>query len=315
MVCPACRGPHGAQGLDVVDDDVLGCACEARYPVVDGIPLVFRDLDAWLASEGVEALRRHDLPSGVDRILTRGAGGSLARNAALVAAYAEPQACALRDWLARVGATLGGSILEVGSGCGALGRSDVVAVDHNLALLRRHPSRLRLCADAGDPPFVAESFDAVVLANVLDSCADPALVLAQAQALVRPGGVLVVTCAFAFNESVTPRARWFDAAWLGGALRGTPPRLAAPAASSGERGEDASAEGGAAPGAASTGPRPRRAPSNGGREGGGAPPPHESWQIEEETPDLTWAVRVNERLVQSFRVDAWIVRKDAALQG
>jgi hypothetical protein len=56
----------------------------------------------------------------------------------------------------------------------------------------------------------------------------------------------------------------------GGVAEGTPPRLAASAASSGARGEDASAAGGAAPGAASTGPRPRRPPSKGDREGAGA---------------------------------------------
>ncbi len=66
-------------------------------------------------------------------------------------------------------------------------------------------------------------------------------------------------------------ARFPASASGGGVAEGTPPRLAALAASSGERGEDASAEGGAAPGAASTGPRPRRSPSNGDREGGGPP--------------------------------------------
>ncbi len=64
-----------------------------------------------------------------------------------------------------------------------------------------------------------------------------------------------------------------DGRLSGEALRSTPPRLAPSGALSGERGEDASAEGGAAPGAASTGPRPRRLPSNGGREGGAGPPP------------------------------------------
>jgi hypothetical protein len=57
-----------------------------------------------------------------------------------------------------------------------------------------------------------------------------------------------------------------------GGVAGTPPRLAPPGASSGARGEDASAEGGAESGSASAGPRPRRSPPGGGREGGGKPP-------------------------------------------
>ena len=74
----------------------------------------------------------------------------------------------------------------------------------------------------------------------------------------------------------------------GGVAEGTPPRLAASAASSGERGEDASAEGGAAPGAASTGPRPRRPSSKDGREGAGSPPPQEAPETSD--PDTrAWA--------------------------
>ncbi|MEN9785433.1 MAG: hypothetical protein RLZZ299_697 [Pseudomonadota bacterium] len=53
----------------------------------------------------------------------------------------------------------------------------------------------------------------------------------------------------------------------GGVAEGAPPRPAPPGASSGERGEDASAEGGAEPDSANTGPRPRRSPPGGGREG------------------------------------------------
>jgi SAM-dependent methyltransferase len=94
----------------------------------------------------------------------------------------------------------------------------VVALDCAFAPLRRNASGLRVCADAGDPPFGPSSFDAVVLANVLDACADPGLVLAQADALLAPGGTLVVTCAFAFQPTVTPRARWFDADALDAAL-------------------------------------------------------------------------------------------------
>ncbi len=63
-------------------------------------------------------------------------------------------------------------------------------------------------------------------------------------------------------------------AWAGrGALRGTPPRLAPTGASSGVRGEDATAEGGAERGSASAGPRPRRPTPGGGREGVEPPAP------------------------------------------
>lgn len=227
LVCPACRGTS-AEGLQVKllatgEPGTLACTCGAAFPIVDGVPIVRRDLAAWLASEGPDALRRHDLPPACERILVEGTGGAVARNDALLSVYATPSDGALQRWLRDKCAALEGSVLELGSGIGVTGRRDVVAIDHNLGLLRRHRAWARVCADAGDPPFLAESFDAVVLANLLDSCVDPGLVLAQADALLVPGGTMIVTCGFAFQESVTPRERWFDAEALELALLGERP--------------------------------------------------------------------------------------------
>lgn len=222
LICPACRHVS-AEGLHVrtLDDvdGLLRCACGAAYPVVDGVPIVFRDLNGWLSGEGAEALRRADLPAAVAARIVAGAGGALARNDALVDVYARSRHGDLQDWLRRVVGALPGDVLEMGAGLGACERDDVVALDHNLALLRRHPGR-RVCGDAADPPFLPDRFDAVVLANVLDSCAEPGLVLGQADALLKPGGTLVVTCAYAFQDAITPRARRFAPSDLVAALDG-----------------------------------------------------------------------------------------------
>ena len=226
LVCPACR--HAIDGVlhvrtlpDPVDA-VVRCACGAAYPVIDGIPIVRRDLDAWLLSEGAEAWRRTDLPEPLEALLADHAPEPLPRNRALVRAWRASREGPLQARLAELLDSLPGDVLELGAGVGVTAR-DVVAVDHNLGVLRAHPSPRRVCADAMDPPFLAESFDVVVLANLLDACADPGLVLAQADALLRPGGALVVTCAYAFQAAVTPRAAWFGAEALADALlRGAP---------------------------------------------------------------------------------------------
>lgn len=220
LICPACRRLEGGDlYVWTVEPDPAGlrCACGATYPVIDGVPLLFRDLDAWLASEGAEAFKRADLPAAAQERLLLGAGGALARNASLVATYARSRNGPLQDWLRATMAAAEGPVLELGSGLGASDRADVVALDHNLALLRHHPG-VRVCGDAADPPFLPASFSTVVLANLLDSCADPGLVLAQADALLRPGGRLVVTCAFAFQDTITPRAHRFTPGDLVAAL-------------------------------------------------------------------------------------------------
>ncbi len=73
-------------------------------------------------------------------------------------------------------------------------------------------------ADVCEPPLPAEAFDIVLLLNVLDNARDPLLCLGQADALLKPGGRLVVTCPHAYQPHITPEERW---------LAGSP-RLAGP---------------------------------------------------------------------------------------
>jgi SAM-dependent methyltransferase len=73
--------------------------------------------------------------------------------------------------------------------------------------------RLRwVVADIFDPPFMAETFAAVVMLNLLDAVAEPLGLLGQAEALLRPGGVLLTSSPYHFQTAVTPEAdglrRW-----------------------------------------------------------------------------------------------------------
>lgn len=126
-----------------------------------------------------------------------------------VAMYRRSTAGPLQAWLRRV---VPAGALELGSGVGV--RADSALLDADPGMLRAAPNAVRVCADVHDPPFPPASFEAVVLANVLDSVADPLLVLQQAVALLAPGGLLIVTCAYAFRADITPEAAWFTPAAL-----------------------------------------------------------------------------------------------------
>ena len=82
-------------------------------------------------------------------------------------------------------------------------RDDVLGVDLDWAMLQQYRGP-KLLSDVLDPPFEANTFDGVLLFNILDSCRDPFLLLQQAIALLQPGGTLLICCPFAYSEQITP---------------------------------------------------------------------------------------------------------------
>ncbi len=209
LTCPTCRASTPLR-LDPVG---LACVCGARFPVVDDTPIVLREVDAWLDQERATVLLRRDLPPQVlDRLLAT-ESGPITRSRLRLRSYADRPEDGLCRWLTAELATVGGPILDLCCGAGVHGRDNILGVDLDWLMLQRYPGP-RVLADATDPPFAPASFGAVLLINAIDSVRDPSLLLGQADALLQPGGTLLLTSPFSWSPEITPAAWTFDEATL-----------------------------------------------------------------------------------------------------
>lgn len=172
---------------------------------------MLRDLDGWLESNRASVLARVDLPA---RVSERVGGPVFLSRARLDAHHEGP----LVQRVQELSASLDGPVLDLGCGSGWHGRGDAVGLDGDLDAARR--AAHGVVGDAADPPFAGSSFETVLLLNLLDSTRDPRMVLAQADALLRPGGTLLISCAYAFDH--TPYEARFTDAQLMATLGGDP---------------------------------------------------------------------------------------------
>jgi SAM-dependent methyltransferase len=168
--------------------------CQVRYPLVHGIPVVAKDPQRFVQAQGERLNGPPDLRFP-----------------------AEP--CELRERVQAWLSELDGDLLDLGCGAGLHGDARVVGLDNDAASLRHYPGP-RVLGDAHDPPWGPRSFDAVLLLNLLDSCRNPRLVLAQADTLLRATGVLLISCAFAFADHITDEHQRFTADQLLASLGG-----------------------------------------------------------------------------------------------
>jgi len=109
--------------------------------------------------------------------------------------------------IAALGDAALGNVLDIGTGTGRMAEmfaeraEHVVALDKNLEMLRVARAKLQhlptaqielVQGDFSDLPFPAASFDTVLLHQVLHFAQDPALPLAEAARVTRPGGRIAI---------------------------------------------------------------------------------------------------------------------------
>ncbi|MBL8176374.1 MAG: methyltransferase domain-containing protein [Bryobacterales bacterium] len=209
LVCPRCRGAEARPAALLLRKHSLVCRrCRARFPVVDGVPVVLRNRDWSPPPPGageVAMVGNYVLSHYPERCATPRQARRLGVNRRLMQW--------LLDALARH-APPAGAALELGCGPGAYAAiwsrfaafTILCDIRPEFAFCASRqwgtPDSQRIgavIADAHDPPFRGESMALVAALNLLDVTTEPWLLLAQIDALLHPGGIAVLTMPFLQN--------------------------------------------------------------------------------------------------------------------
>lgn len=159
-------------------------------------------LDAWLPDDSV-------LPAGPILVLGAGPGGELLHlqrpDRAILALDAS---LSLLAYAAEASQT--GCLLPFRPAAGELALATLDLPPQARALLQ---ASTLCCANALDPPFAAGSMAAIVACNLLDSVSDPLTLLGQCEALLAPGGILLLSSPYHWRDDVTPPDRRPQRLW------------------------------------------------------------------------------------------------------
>lgn len=204
LVCVRCRtrGPEPA-ALEPEGRYLVCDRCQAHYPLLpSGSPVLLRDPD-WRSERSPEGEAKYVAQFMYGQFPERAPSPRMAERLAVnrrIGVW-------FQDALTKHSA--GGIAIELGCGPGGYAGlwaqffkrailCDVRAafVEHAAAL--GHPVSTLVC-DARDVPLRAGSMSMVAAVNLLDVAPEPLLVLAQIDALLKPGGLLAIALPYAGN--------------------------------------------------------------------------------------------------------------------
>lgn len=209
LVCPRCRHTAESPSLLTRRAVSLSCLrCRAEFPIFRGVPTIVRDPDwsmppATAAELGV--VESYILAHYPEQCTSKRLIRRLSVNRRLQA------------WIElALSRHHRGRGIAVELGCGPGGYAPIWAEHASYTILCdirpdfAHCAYAHWCAghnkrfgsvicDAHDPPFRGQSMSLVAAVNLLDSTAEPWLLLGQIDALLQPGGLAVLTMPFVAN--------------------------------------------------------------------------------------------------------------------
>jgi SAM-dependent methyltransferase len=182
--CPACRAELTWAADKAACTSV---ACQRRYPVVDGVPILIHEENSLfrLAEIRAERAAAQRSPAGWRRLLPGlsrdlAARENIARLVALLAERAAPR------------------VLVVGSGLVGQGMEQLLATPGVEVIESdvRLGARVSLVCDAHDIPFADGAFDAVVAQAVLEHVVDPQRCVAEIHRVLQADGLVYAETPF-----------------------------------------------------------------------------------------------------------------------
>jgi SAM-dependent methyltransferase len=232
LVCPGCRTAT-EDTISVFtlerDGDFLVCRCGRKYPIVEGVPIVGVDISAQSAQgpqlEHVSIYMDAHWAAGsafVDKIAAL-PHVPLAVELGCSAGRIVHELCARSDHVVGLEMNVGTIQLARRMLDGEEVAYERRVVGSHYTPARAHTARVDnvtlVCADALDPPLVPKSYDRVVALNLLDSVPRPRQLLLVIDGLCVPGGEIIVSSPYAWQDGIVEEAERLGGADPAAALR------------------------------------------------------------------------------------------------
>jgi SAM-dependent methyltransferase/uncharacterized protein YbaR (Trm112 family) len=223
--------------------------CNSKYPIIDGVPVIVKNLEEWLQNElktktsteqkNEDALTNLYMDNHYGEFTNAKNNYPWIKNKTYwnqVNLAIQPKHSHIYEKTLDLGCSVGRFTFELAKKSKlAVGLDSKFASVHQACILQRSNGKIKfsqktralasqevtgkfdapqnvffLVGDALDPPFRMESFDLVSALNLVDSIRVPLILLGQMDALLKPEGTLIIGSPYCWNPQTTNPVEWLE---------------------------------------------------------------------------------------------------------